>query len=197
MSPPVPASTDSLTAQEPQSIETLSADLKQPMMRQASAPPDVGAVSAVQPGVIDSSSALVSDLLNVMNSGHSGSSSGSSEHGKNHSEPVAICLPKERDLQLSGRSKELTIREVIYKVGLWRQLWSGVIEGDTRRRYSLDEAAKKVRVSRKTLDDYLLQIRLGKKYGFDFRHNQGALIGTLRRYVKKQRCVENIKQPQQ
>ena len=106
---------------------------------------------------------------------------------------LKLSMPKERELKLSGRAKELTIKEVIHKVGLWRQLWSGVQEGNTLNRYTLDEAAKKVNISRKTLDDYLLQLRLGKKYGFDFKNNQESLIGMLRRFVRKQRTVENIK----
>lgn len=32
----------------------------------------------------------------------------------------------------------------------------------------LEKAANEVGISKKTLDDYLLQIRCGKKYGFDF-----------------------------
>ena len=36
-------------------------------------------------------------------------------------------------------------------------------------------------------------MRLGKKYGFDFKNNQSSLIGVLRRYVKKQRTVEKIR----
>ncbi|MFM7852716.1 MAG: hypothetical protein ACKO96_12580 [Flammeovirgaceae bacterium] len=35
-------------------------------------------------------------------------------------------------------------------------------------RFSLEDAAQKVGVSKKSLDDYLLQLRFGKKYGFDF-----------------------------
>jgi len=35
-------------------------------------------------------------------------------------------------------------------------------------RYSLEDAATKVSVSKKSLDDYLLQLRFGKKYNFDF-----------------------------
>ena len=35
-------------------------------------------------------------------------------------------------------------------------------------RYSLEDAAQKVGVAKKSLDDYLLQLRFGKKFGFDF-----------------------------
>ena len=57
---------------------------------------------------------------------------------------ATLEIPLERQPKLSGRAKELTIQEVISKVSIWRQLWSGVLEDGQVRRYSLDEAAKKV-----------------------------------------------------
>lgn len=48
----------------------------------------------------------------------------------------------------------------------------------------LNEAALKVNIAKKTLDDYLLQIRCGKRYGFDFNTNRSEKIGKLRSYVK-------------
>lgn len=55
---------------------------------------------------------------------------------------------------------------------------------------NLEKAAQYVQVSKKTLDDYLLQIRLGKKYGFDFQKNYNDKIGTLRSFVRKAREEE-------
>jgi hypothetical protein len=66
------------------------------------------------------------------------------------------------------RTKERTIEEIIEKVSLWRKLYNGVIRDGNLVRYSLEDAASKVGVSKKSLDDYLLQMRFGKKYGFDF-----------------------------
>jgi hypothetical protein len=54
-------------------------------------------------------------------------------------------------------------------------------------RYSLEDAAAKVNVSKKSLDDYLLQLRFGKKYGFDFQKNRNEKVGVLRTYVKEQK----------
>lgn len=65
-----------------------------------------------------------------------------------------------------------------------------MLEDGVVKRYSLDEAARKTKISRKSLDDYLLQLRLAKKYKFDFPSNNGALIGVLRRFVRKQRMLE-------
>ena len=54
-------------------------------------------------------------------------------------------------------------------------------------RYSLEDAASKVGVSKKSLDDYLLQLRFGKKYNFDFQKNRNEKVGVLRTYVKKEK----------
>jgi len=42
-----------------------------------------------------------------------------------------------------------------------------------------------VNVSKKSLDDYLLQLRFGKKFNFDFQKHKDAKVGVLRSYVKK------------
>lgn len=112
------------------------------------------------------------------------SASPSVNSNANHTDKV-ICKK-----ELTGRAKELTIREVIRKVCIWRKLWVGVLENGELQRYSLDDAAKKVKMSRKTMDDYLLQLRLGKKFGFDFKSHQNSQIGSLRRHVRK---IKNAK----
>ncbi len=45
---------------------------------------------------------------------------------------------------------------------------------------SLEEAAEKVGVSKKSLDDYLSQLRQGRALGFDFNKNQDNKVGDLR-----------------
>ena len=52
-------------------------------------------------------------------------------------------------------------------------------------RLSLEDAALKVDVSKKSLDDYLLQLRFGKKYAFDFQAHKYSKVGVLRAFVKK------------
>ena len=54
-------------------------------------------------------------------------------------------------------------------------------------RYGLEDAAQKVQISRKTLDDYLLQLRLGTKNGFSFSSNKYAMVGELRKFNRKAR----------
>lgn len=51
----------------------------------------------------------------------------------------------------------------------------------------LSQAAEKVGISKKTLDDYLLQIRQGKRYGYDFNAEKDKKIGNLRGFVKEQK----------
>ena len=43
-------------------------------------------------------------------------------------------------------------------------------------RYSLEEAANLVGVSKKSLDDYLSQLRKGRKYGFDFNKSKDEKV---------------------
>lgn len=84
-----------------------------------------------------------------------------------------------------NRVKERKIGEVVEKVALWRRFYTGFFDENTKFiSMPLDQAANKVGISKKTLDDYLLQIRCGKKYGFDFNKNLDKRIGVLRTYVK-------------
>ena len=87
-------------------------------------------------------------------------------------------------LKENKRTKERSIEEIIQKVSLWRRLYNGVLKDGNLVRYSLEDAAQKVGVSKKSLDDYLLQLRFGKKYGFDFSKHKNDKVGVLRSFVK-------------
>ena len=86
--------------------------------------------------------------------------------------------------------KERTISDIIEKVSTWRKLYNGILipsSGDgepTLQRLCLEDAAAKVGISKKSLDDYLLQLRFGKKFGFEFEKNKNEKIGKLRLFVK-------------
>ena len=56
-----------------------------------------------------------------------------------------------------------------------------------KKRLNLQEAAKLVGVSKKSLDDYYCQLRLGESYNFDFVNNLDEKIGVLRNYVRDSR----------
>jgi hypothetical protein len=74
---------------------------------------------------------------------------------------------------------------------MWRKLYNGIPAKDGKlMRYSLEESAKKVGISKKSLDDYLLQLRYGKKYDFDFNKHKEDKIGILRAFVKKYKEIE-------
>lgn len=58
------------------------------------------------------------------------------------------------------RTKERKIGYIIKKVLKWRQYYNGIPgAGGNPVRCSLEESAQKVGISKKSLDDYLLQIR--------------------------------------
>ena len=77
----------------------------------------------------------------------------------------------------SRRTKERKIGEVIQKVQKWRHLYYQNCE-------SLEEAAKKVGISKKSLDDYFLQLKNGKLNGFNFNEHKNDKIGILRNWNK-------------
>ena len=76
---------------------------------------------------------------------------------------------------------------MIEKVKTWRRYFNGVPDEETGNliRYSLEDAAHRVGLSKKSLDDYLLQIRFAKRLGFDFEKHKHDNIGVLRQFVKK------------
>ena len=69
------------------------------------------------------------------------------------------------------RIRERHISDVVKAVAVWRRLYAGVTFHGAETvlvRYSLTDAARKVGMSRKTLDDYLHLLTMGRKYGFPF-----------------------------
>jgi len=81
------------------------------------------------------------------------------------------------------RSKERTIGECIDLVRKWRMLHLRGVNCD-KPKFSLAEAARRVGVSKKSLDDYYYQLRLGEFYNFNFTANLLEKIGVLRAYVR-------------
>lgn len=79
------------------------------------------------------------------------------------------------------RIKERMIEDALYLVLRWRQL----SENKSKKKVTLKEGADIIGVAKKSLDDYLLQLRLGRKYGFDFNKHGSSKIGILRTFNKK------------
>ena len=70
----------------------------------------------------------------------------------------------------------------------WRKYYAGTSdESRQHEKLSLEEAAIKVGISKKSLDDYLFQIRLGHAYGFNFNEHYGEKVGILRDFVRQQK----------
>ncbi len=64
----------------------------------------------------------------------------------------------------SRRTKERKIGEVILAVKRWRELYTmgeKLAEGNQFHTLSLEDAATKVGISKKSLDDYFLQLKNG------------------------------------
>lgn len=79
--------------------------------------------------------------------------------------------------QKPSKQKEKTISEVVEKVALWRKFYTGFINDGELVHLDLDSAAIEIGIVKKTLDDYLLQIRNGKRYGFNFHKQKNNKIG--------------------
>lgn len=70
---------------------------------------------------------------------------------------------------------------MIEKVLKWRELYAGIKNGmETEEKIPLDEGADIVKISKKTLDDYLAQLKKGRKYGFNFNEHKNDKVGVLR-----------------
>jgi len=54
---------------------------------------------------------------------------------------------------------------------------------------NLDVAAEQLGISRKTLDDYSLQLRRAREYGFDFEKSRNEKMGFLRKFVKDKAAI--------
>lgn len=86
------------------------------------------------------------------------------------------------------RTKERKIGFIIDKVNTWRQLYNGFYDDyGNFIKYSLEDGAEIIDMCKKSLDDYLLQLRLGRKYGFDFNAKKDEKVGELRKFNKQSR----------
>ena len=57
---------------------------------------------------------------------------------------------------------------------------------------SLAKAASKIKISRKSLDDYLMLLKQANKYNFDFeKHSNRKKMGYLRKFINIQKRKPN------
>ncbi len=88
------------------------------------------------------------------------------------------------------RSKERSIAEVIALVKHWRTLHQSESKNGKGKKMNLQEAAREVGISKKSLDDYYCQLRLAELHNFNFLDNMNEKMGKLRAYVKEHRVDE-------
>lgn len=86
----------------------------------------------------------------------------------------------------SKRAKEKTIDYIIRKVFEWNEY-----RNETKNKMSKIEAAYIVGLSKKTLDEYLFQIKEGHEHGFNFNKFKFYKVNTLRGYVKGHKLLQN------
>ena len=77
------------------------------------------------------------------------------------------------------KTKERTVGYIIDKVSQWRRLYNGTYDQNfNHQRMSLEDAALEVGVQKKSLDDYLAQLRAGRTYGYDFNMRKMEKVST-------------------
>lgn len=89
------------------------------------------------------------------------------------------------------RGNERKIADVIKALFIWRTLFMiGQIDAENKlRKYNRQEAAKLVNIPKKTLEDYLLQIRMALNNGFDFNMYSNTRFGVIRDF-NRQRAIK-------
>lgn len=87
----------------------------------------------------------------------------------------------------SFRKKGRIIGEVLELVQAWRKLYAGFVDSTTGQviKLNLHEAASRLGVPKKSLDDYLIMIKHAQNAGFDFIKHKNERFGILRSFVKK------------
>lgn len=92
------------------------------------------------------------------------------------------------------RSRERTVGEAISLVKKWRSLHLNCTKpNNNTKKVNLQEAAKMLGVSKKSLDDYYCQLRLAELYQFDFGQHLNEKMGVLRSFVKERKLEEEKK----
>lgn len=86
---------------------------------------------------------------------------------------------KSDDLHKKLKESERGIGQVITAVKIWRGLYES-------RRCNLTKAAKIVGISKKSLDDYYLVLRIGEIWCFDFEKHMKNMMGDLRNFIRAQ-----------
>ena len=105
---------------------------------------------------------------------------------ENYDKEIRDLLDRQKT---KNRIKERPIKDAALLVLKWREICTQ----ESVPRITLKQGALVVGVAKKSLDDYLLQLRLGYKYGFDFAKHRDSKIGVLRNYnrIMKKKAKES------
>jgi len=93
------------------------------------------------------------------------------------------------NIEFNKRTRK--IGEIVKKVYAQRMLFNGYYnEEGAKVKCDLENASQKIGIPKKTLDDYLKQIREAREHGFDFNKYKDKPIAFLRNYNKNNKNKE-------
>ena len=96
---------------------------------------------------------------------------------------------EEKNTEVNKRTRK--IGEIVKNVYAQRMLFNGYYnEEGTKVKYDLENASQKIGIAKKTLDDYLKQIREAREHGFDFNKYKDEPIAYLRKFNKDNKNKE-------
>jgi hypothetical protein len=95
--------------------------------------------------------------------------------------------------QLTNNKRNRKIGDIVKIVYAQRKFFNGYYNDEGEKiNCNLDEASKKVKEKRKTLDDYLKQLRDAREKEFDFNKNKDKPISDLRSFNEKNKKNKNL-----
>jgi len=86
---------------------------------------------------------------------------------------------------IQTNTKGLTLKEAIAKVCEWRYLSNPEKKGKDGMKITKEMAAEQIGMKKKSLDDYLMFLRLGIALKYDFKSNMNNSFHSLRQLIKK------------
>lgn len=104
----------------------------------------------------------------------------------------SVCKNEEVPTSPSGktprrRNQERLVSDVLEIIEQWRTLYNGTQDPQTGEhiQLSLHDAADRIGVPKKSLDDYQMIIKKAKTFDFDFNKHLDCKFGVVRSFVRK------------
>ena len=90
--------------------------------------------------------------------------------------------------------KDRKIKYIVKKVFEWRKRINGFYDENGKFvKDSLKEAADKVGLSKKSLDEYLTRIKTAREFEYDFNKNKDLSSSDLLKFVRENKSKKNSK----